>query len=140
MTRHPSQLALDLGLQTSVAIRPEPARVEPRETLTRLVEYAPVPRINAEQRPRVAITRDLSASGLCLAANGAEPIGSLLRVVVRTVDGRPAVDALARVAWCAGNDDGLWTIGLTLVGETRPARAGMRFVRRLDPARRLALA
>ncbi len=115
-------------------------RAQARESLTRLVEYAPVPRTSADQRRRVAVTRDLSAAGLCMAASSAEPVGTLLHVSVSRVDGRPAVDALARVVWCRETSESRWWIGLSLIGEARPARAGMRFVRRTGPMRRIALA
>ena len=60
----------------------------------------------------------------------------LLQVTVRKVDGRPAVDAsLSRLV----REQRRRPVAdrFTLVGEARHARAGMRFVRRFDPARRL---
>lgn len=120
------QLALDLeGAGASAA--PRSARAETREQLVRLVEYAPFPRSSAEQRTRIAFTRDVSPSGLCLGATSAEPVGSLLHVTMRCVDGRPTLETLARVSWCDCDAEGRFLVGLQLVGERRP---GMRLVRR----------
>lgn len=120
------QLALDLEGSSGTAVT-RPPRSETREQIVRLVEYAPFPRSSAEQRTRIAFTRDVSASGLCLGATSAEPVGSLLHVTVRCVDGRPTLETLARVSWCASDDEGRFFVGLHLVGERRP---GMRLVRR----------
>lgn len=125
------QLALDLeGAGAGSVARP--ARSELREQVIRLVEYAPFPRSSAEQRTRIAFTRDVSPSGLCLGATSAEPVGSLLHVTVRCVDGRPTLETLARVSWCSCDAEGRFLVGLQLVGERRP---GMRLVRRIAPAR-----
>ncbi len=71
----------------------------------------------------MGFTRDCSASGLCLGAGRPEPVGSLLRVVVRDVDGRPTLDSLARVIWCRScADESAW-LGLSLVMEVRGRRA-----------------
>lgn len=125
------QLALDLEA-ASAAAAPRLARAEIREQVVRLVEYAPFPRSSAEQRTRIAFTRDVSRSGLCLGATSAEPVGSLLHVTVRCVDGRPTLETLARVSWCASDDEGRFLVGLQLVGERRP---GMRLVRRASTIR-----
>lgn len=106
------------------------SRREPRESIVRLVEYAPFPRIRADQRRAVGFTRDLSPSGMCLGATEALPVGSLLHVVVRCVDGRPTLDSLAQVAWCDRTEEGDVLLGLRLVSEPRPAP---RFVRRGPP-------
>lgn len=131
------QLTLDFGGSVRGSEASRPARVERRESIVRLVEYAPVPRMSVEQRCRKAVTHDVSASGMCLVAAGAEPVGSLLRVTVRCVDGRPTLDAIARVAWCAAAEDGQHRIGLALVRETR---AGMKLVRRSMGTPRIATA
>lgn len=82
------------------------SREEPRERTVRQVEYAPFPRVGANTGTHVAFTRDLSASGMALGVETPLPVGSLLRVVVQQVDGRPGADVVARVAWCreAGDD------------------------------------
>lgn len=90
--------------------------------MVRLVEYAPCPRVSLGQERRVGFTKDCSASGLCLGAERPEPVGSLLRVVVRDVDGRPTLDSLVRVIWCRpGADQGAW-LGLSLVMEVHGRR------------------
>jgi hypothetical protein len=98
------------------------SRREVRHPVVRDVEYCRFPRVCADQRPRIGFTRDLSASGLCLRVDVSEPVGSLLRVVVRGIDGAPRREAIARVAWTGpGLDGGHW-MGLTLV-ESGAARA-----------------
>ena len=90
--------------------------------MVRLVEYAPCPRVSLGQERRVGFTKDCSASGLCLGAERPEPVGSLLRVIVRDVDGRPTLDSLVRVIWCRpGPDAGAW-LGLSLVLEVHRRR------------------
>jgi hypothetical protein len=73
----------------------------------------------------VGFTRDCSASGICLGAERPEPVGSLLRVVVRDVDGRPTLESLARVVWCRPCADQSAWLGLSLVMQVR-ARKGAR--------------
>jgi hypothetical protein len=81
----------------------------------RHVEYCCFPRVRADQHVRVGATRDLSASGLCLRAEQAEPRGALLRVTVRGIDGRPEREAIARVVWQAPASDGMHWLGLALI-------------------------
>jgi hypothetical protein len=101
------------------------ARREERVDVVRLVEYAPYPRVFAHQQGRLGFTRDLSPSGMCLRVEAPERVGSLLRIAVRDVDGRPAREAVARVAWRSGAADGAFWIGLSLVEACprRPLRA-----------------
>jgi len=102
-------------------------RREERVSLVRHVEYTPFPRVAANQRGRLAFTRDVSASGLCLRADEAEPVGSLLRVAVRGVDGRAARVAVARVVWTRPTPDGAHWVGLSIVEEC--ARRALRAAR-----------
>jgi hypothetical protein len=88
----------------------------------RPVEYAPFPRSSGEQHERRGFTRDLSASGMCLRVEVPEDVGSLLRIVVADVDGRPALGSLGRVAWSRSAGDGVWHMGLSLV-TLRPIQA-----------------
>lgn len=125
------QLVLQLEGASAVA-KPQNTRAEAREQVVRLVEYAPYPRSSAEQRTRIAFTRDISASGLCLGATSAEPVGSLLHLTVRCVDGKATLETLARVSWCAADADARFLLGLHLVGESR---SRMHLVRRSAPAR-----
>jgi hypothetical protein len=128
------QLALDFGGSASGLARVRPLRLERREPSVRLVEWAPFPRVSASQRFAVGFTRDVSATGMCLAVDTALPEGTLLRVIVRGVDGRPALDGLARVRW-AREEDGGFCLGLALLGEVR---RGMIRVRRGGSAREVA--
>jgi len=82
----------------------------------------------ADQRPRLAFTRDLSESGLCLHVSQPEPAGSLLRVVIRGVDGEPVREAIARTVWTRPADDGGHFMGLCLEADRQqPVR--IRYVR-----------
>jgi hypothetical protein len=77
--------------------------------------------------------RDLSDSGLCLEVEQGLPIGSLLRVTLRGIDGRPALDALGRVTWCRAEAEG-HHVGVTLLEphEAEARGAGPRPVRPRD--------
>jgi hypothetical protein len=109
------------------------ARREERVAVVRHVEYTPFPRVSAHQRGRLAFTRDVSPSGLCLRVEAPECVGALVRVAVHGVDGRPARVAIARVAWSAPTVDGAWWVGLSIVEEC--ARRVLR-VRRPTPLAR----
>jgi hypothetical protein len=111
-----SQLALDFAQGGTLPAGAQPLRREQREEIVRLVEYAPFPRVRADQRRRSAFTRDISPSGMCLGVDFAEPEGSLLRIIVRCVDGRPTQDLLARVAWCRPHPDGHIWLGMSFMG------------------------
>ena len=106
------------------------ARREARERIVRHVEYCRFPRVCADQRLRLGVSRDLSPSGLCLRTKLAEPIGALLRVMQRGVDGRLERAAIARVAWTTPVADGSHWMGLALVAgcDERPIR--IRYLRR----------
>jgi PilZ domain len=103
-------------------------RREERVQVVRHVEYTPFPRVSASQRGRVGFTRDVSSSGLCLRIEAPERVGSLLRVAVRGVDGRPARIAIARVAWSSETRDGAWWAGLQIVEDCA------RRILRVEPA------
>ena len=93
------------------------ARREERVAVVRHVEYTPFPRVSAHQRGRLAFTRDVSPSGLCLRVEAPERPGALVRVAVRGVDGRPARVAIARVVWSSPTVDGAFWVGLSIVEE-----------------------
>jgi hypothetical protein len=131
MSEEWGQLALDFATSEASLERQTPLRREQREEIVRLVEYAPFPRVRADQRKRAAFTRDLSLSGMCLGAEAAEPVGSLLRITVRCIDGRPTQDSLARVAWCRPDADGGVWLGVTVLCD---AKRGVTFVRHDTPA------
>jgi hypothetical protein len=109
-------------LQTPVEAVEVPVRREPREDTVRIVEYAPFPRRDPHQRPRTGFTRDLSQRGMCVGVDAAEAVGSLLRVSLRGIDGRPERTAVNRVVWCSSERDGRFWLGLELMGEATPRR------------------
>jgi hypothetical protein len=96
-------------------------RREPREETLRIVEYTRFPRMANDQRQRVGFTRDLSASGMCLGVDDAEPIGSLLRLTVCGPDGSPMPARVERVVWCSAERDGRYWLGLELLSDARAA-------------------
>jgi len=122
-----SQLSLDFegggGVTTMRSVRK--AR---RIATVRLVEFAPFPRARREERWHVGFTLDLSTQGACLRATETEPVGSLLRVIVRGVDGRPTLDSIARVVWSANGRFGEVRMGLALLASRsrRPGRVASR--------------
>jgi hypothetical protein len=95
-------------------------RREQREQVVRHVEYCPFPRARADQCLRIGFTRDISPSGMCLRVDTPERVGSLLRVILREVDGHRRLESIARIAWSRpAIDGGLW-IGLSLLESGRP--------------------
>ena len=124
------QLSLTFGGSEGGSERLVETRMEIREPTVRRVEYTPFPRVGSDTRMRVGFTRDVSASGMALGVEEPLPVGSLLRVIVQKVDGRPDFDAVARVAWCQEDPEhavgteaapgraGAW-LGLTVVAEVR---------------------
>jgi hypothetical protein len=100
-------------------------RREERERAIRIVDYTAFPRTAPDAGPRIGFTRDLSPSGMCIGVDASEPPGSLLRVTLRDVDGRPARSGAWRVVWCSAERDGRFWLGLELVAEShaQPAAA-----------------
>lgn len=105
-------------------------RREKRDPWVRQVEISPFPRVLLAEGQRVGTTRDHSASGLCVRTEAAQPVGRLLRVVVRDVDGRPALESVGRVAWCGSAGGEACWVGLSLLA-SRPLRP----TRPSDPTR-----
>jgi hypothetical protein len=99
------------------AVNSDAIRKEPRDESLRIVEYASFPRVSPERRPGIGFTRDVSEAGMCLGVDDAEPIGSLLRVTVRDLDGRPKSPSIHRVVWCSAERDGRHWLGLEFVSE-----------------------
>ncbi len=97
----------------------DPVRRESREDTLRIVEYTRFPRVAAHQRLQLGFTRDLSASGMCLGVDEAAPIGSLLRVMVCGLDGRPSPARVERVVWCSAERDGRYWLGLELISDAQ---------------------
>jgi hypothetical protein len=100
----------------------EGTRRERREKVVRHVEYCPFPRATPDQCLRVGFTRDLSPSGMCVRVDTPERVGSLLRVILRDLDGQPKLESIARISWSSPSIDGGHWIGLALVelGRARP--------------------
>ena len=95
MSEAPIQLPLLRGGHGSNVVR-SPA-CETRGADVRLVEYCPFPRATAARGWRLGFALDVSSSGLWLEVEPGLRIGSLLRVTLRSIDGRPTLDVLARV-------------------------------------------
>ena len=92
-----------------------PMRCLPRQAEVRIAKYSRFPRESADQLPRIGFTRDVSGLGMCLGVDHSEPIGALLRVELRTLDGESMGASIARVVWCKGaRDDRQW-LGLDLL-------------------------
>ena len=109
-------------LGSNAASAGEGTRQERRQEVVRHVEYCPFPRARPDQCLRVGFTRDLSPSGMCVRVDTSERIGSLLRVILRDLDGRPRLESIARISWSSPSADGGHWIGLSLVepGRARP--------------------
>lgn len=116
------QLAFDFGGNASAG-RPRPVRKARRDETVRLVEYAPFPRIRRDQQWRHGFTLDLSSRGLCVRAKDVAPIGSLLRIILRNVDGQPALDGVVRVMWSEHDPGGAPRMGLEVIARKGPQRA-----------------
>ncbi len=121
------RLPVRRGANGSDGARPDPVRREADGVGSRVVEYCPYPRTLPGQGWRVGFTRELSAAGAVLEVAAELRLDALLRVVLRDIDGRPALDLLARVAWCRPSEGGTVLAGLELLGQ-RAERAGIRRV------------
>jgi hypothetical protein len=122
-----NQLSLDFEGGGSVTTL-RSVRKARRIATVRLVEFAPFPRARREERWHVGFTLDLSSQGACLRAKETEPVGSLIRVIVRGVDGRPTLDSIARVVWSANGRFGEVRMGLSVLASRsrRPGRVTSR--------------
>ena len=88
----------------------------------RIAEYAPFPRFSRHQRKRLGFTSDTAEPVLRVTVRDPEKPGTLLRVVVRGIDGRPQLDTLARVAWCEEKNSCHLSLGLVVLdGDHRQA-------------------
>jgi hypothetical protein len=93
-------------------------RREARSETLRIVEYARFPRFSRDQRLQLGFTRDISASGMCLGVDREEEVGALLKLGIRSVDGRDAESVVARVVWSSATGDDRFWIGLQLVADS----------------------
>lgn len=94
------------------SLSPASLRVEPRDEAVRIVEYTRFPRVGPDAGPHIGFTRDISKSGMCVGADHPEPVGALLRVTVRELDGGPGRPGVDRVVWCDRAPDGRYWLGL----------------------------
>lgn len=103
----------------SIAVPLTPAapeeRREARSEKIRIVEYSRFPRVAPHQRLRLGFTRDLSNSGMCLGVDRREPVGSLLRLCLRDIEGRSHEACVGRVVWTHAERDGRHWLGLALL-------------------------
>lgn len=97
-------------------------RSEIRDEKIRIVEYSCFPRVAPQQRPRIGFTRDISPSGLCLGVDRSEPVGSLLRLSLRDIEGRSGDTCVGRVVWSSSERDGRHWLGLELLTPARTER------------------
>ena len=74
-----------LGGESGSTGEPTPARRGVRGGGLRIAEYCRFPRASAAHGWRAGFVRDLSDSGLCLEVEQGLPIGSLLRVTLRSI-------------------------------------------------------
>ena len=100
-----------------------PTRRDQRIDEVQSAEYTPFPRVSASQPPRRGFTRDVSPLGMCLGVDAPEPVGSLLRVEVRRLDGQSIGSTIARVVWSAQTRDGRYWLGLDLLCEPDGGRS-----------------
>lgn len=92
-----------------------PMRGLPRQDEVRIAKYWRFPRERSDQLPRIGFTRDVSLLGMCLGVDHAEPVGVLLRVDLRSLDGESMGASIARVAWCKDACNGRQWLGLDLL-------------------------
>lgn len=118
------QLSLDFGV-CGGTLGSRAARKARRVATVRQVEFAPFPRARRDERWAAGFTLDISSQGACLRTREAAPVGSLLRVIVRGVDGRPTLDSVARVVWSANGRQGEVRMGVAMLAARaqRPARS-----------------
>lgn len=128
-----SQLSIDFGVPGST-LGLQAARKARRIATVRLVEFAPFPRERRDERWSLGFTLDQSSAGACLRTREAAPVGSLLRMVVRGVDGRPTLDSIARVVWQARGSFGEVRMGVSLLAQRNRRPLGAL------PARKTAVA
>jgi hypothetical protein len=118
MSGNREQLNLDLGARLSrIPAECQVERRQERRTILRMVDYSPFPRACVDEQVRSGFAKNESVTGLCIAVESAQAMGSLLRVVVHGVDGKPTRDAIARVVWCHAQPDGHFHAGLELLRE-----------------------
>jgi len=91
------------------------SRREARQTVVRLVEHVPFPRVRADRGVAVGFTRDVSERGMCLLSERPEAAGTLLRITLHSIAGQPERVAIARVTRSERDARGRHWIGLELL-------------------------
>lgn len=131
------------GARRALATHLHDGRGEASDAEVCVVECCPFPRVSATRGWRGGFARERSATAMCLELDAAQPVGSLLRIVVRGIDGRATLDVLGRVTSCSERDDRV-RLDVALV-ETAPGteapKPGLARVRpgaRRCPRRQLA--
>ena len=120
------QLPLEFGGSGGSGADGARVRREARQSIVRIVEHHRFPRACEGSRKGIGYTRDVSPSGMCLSTEHPEPVGALLHVIVRGVDGRPTLDSLARVLRCEDAPGGRRWLGLELLDLRRPGPVSVR--------------
>ena len=105
-----------------------------RQEAMRQIDYSHFPRMSCDGGPQGGLSLNESETGLCIAIPQPQPIGTLLRVMVRGVDGRKVRDVVTRVVWCDRSKDGRYRVGVEML---REGRAKMMRVRK--PSRHLGI-
>lgn len=98
-------------------------RIEVRTETVRIVEYSEFPRRVSEESLRLGFTRNISKSGVCLGVDRPEPVGSMLRLGIRDLDGGRVDARIGRVAWASAARDGRHWIGIELLTATSDTAA-----------------
>ncbi len=118
----------------NISVTPAPLRSEAiqrsvRSESLRLIDYSPFPRMDLDRGTCKGMSLNESETGLCIALEDEVEVGSMLRVVIRGVDGEPTRDIVTRVVWCRENIHGRVRAGLAFL---REGRARMLKVRRTE--------
>lgn len=109
---------MNVPVLSTLAAEQAPQRSVRTESL-RLIDYSPYPRMDLEHGPKIGMSLNESDTGLCIVLGEEIEAGSMLRIVVRGVDGRPTHDMVTRVVWCKPNQDGRIRAGLAYLREGR---------------------
>lgn len=102
-------------------------RLQTRRDGLRQVDYSAFPRMSIDSDKQLGLMLNESNSGLCLITCTDERVGSLLRVMVRSLHGHVSRDVVARVVWSKEATAGRYRLGLALLRETQPRMVRVRY-------------
>lgn len=102
-------------------------RREPRREGLRQADYGAFPRMSLDAEKHMGLLLNESDKGLCLAASNNQPVGTLLRVMVRGLHGHISRDVVARVVWSKETSAGHFRLGLALLRESGPRMSRVRY-------------